>query len=91
VFLNYFNQGKPMKKWMTTLALLTLAGAALAAAAAPLNQETQDDIAKHQKISAAHAEAAKCLAAGKPDAECEGALLSACKGIAFGKFCGMKH
>lgn len=62
-----------------------------ASAATTLSQETQDDIAKHQKIAAAHAEAAKCLASGKSDAECEGALQGACKGIAYGKFCGMKH
>jgi hypothetical protein len=57
----------------------------------PLSQETLDDIAKHEAIAAAHTAAAQCLRAGKPDAECEGALLGACKGIAFGKFCGMKH
>ena len=62
-----------------------------AADAPALNQETLDDIAKHEKIAAAHTEAAKCLRAGKPDAVCEGALLQACKGIAIGKFCGMKH
>ena len=71
--------------------LLAMANVSWAAGAPTLNQETQDDIAKHQKIAAAHTEAAKCLAAGKSDAECEGALLAACKGIAIGKFCGMKH
>ena len=80
-----------MHKWLISIAMLALTSAAWAASTAPLNQETQDDISKHQRISAAHAEAAKCLAAGKPDAECEGALLAACKGIAYGKFCGMKH
>jgi hypothetical protein len=84
-----------MKTWQTGLAALAL-GLALssqvAAADAPaLNQETLDDIAKHERIAAAHTEAAKCLRAGKPDAVCEGALLQACKGIAIGKFCGMKH
>lgn len=61
------------------------------AATPVLDQETQADIAKHQQIAAAHAAAAKCLASGKSDAECEGALQAACKGIAYGKFCGMKH
>jgi len=61
------------------------------AAPTELNQETKDDIAKHEQISAAHAEAAKCLREGKADEVCEGALLAACKGIAIGKFCGMKH
>jgi len=58
---------------------------------APLSQETQDDIAKHRTISAAHEAAAKCLESGKSDEYCEGQLLAACKGIAIGKFCGMKH
>lgn len=77
------------------IGLLLFASLALSAhvlAATPeLSQETLEDIAKHEKIAAAHAEAAKCLRAGKPDEVCEGALLAACKGIAFGKFCGMKH
>ena len=62
-----------------------------AAESPKLSQETLDDIAKHEKIAQAHKEAANCLRAGKPDAVCEGALLAACKGIAIGKFCGMKH
>lgn len=80
-----------MKTAFLTFAFLAFVGAAFAASEKPLSRETQDDIAKHQRISAAHAEASKCLASGKSDAECEGALLNACKGIAFGKFCGMKH
>ena len=73
-------------------ALLANLGNALAATAAPaLSQETQEDIAKHEAIAAAHTAAAQCLREGKADAVCEGALLGACKGIAFGKFCGMKH
>lgn len=83
-----------MKKLILALATLaTLAGSAsvYAADAPNLNQETLDDIAKHEKIAAAHAEAAKCLRAGKPDDVCESALRQACKGVAIGKFCGMKH
>jgi hypothetical protein len=81
-----------MKKYIFIIAALALSAQVFAAAAAPeLNQETRDDIAKHETIAAAHTEAAKCLRAGKPDAVCEGALLQACKGVAIGKFCGMKH
>ncbi len=80
-----------MKSFLLGLAALAL-GAHVAAATPPaVNQETLDDIAKHEKIAAAHSEAAKCLRAGKPDEVCEGALLQACKGVAIGKFCGMKH
>lgn len=80
-----------MKTWLIACAGLMLTILVFAAEAPKLNQETLDDIAKHEKIAAAHAEAAKCLRAGKPDEVCEGALLNACKGNAFGKFCGMKH
>jgi len=80
-----------MKAWFYGLAALALCAQVAAAAPPPVNQETLDDIAKHEKIAAAHTEAAKCLRAGKPDEVCEGALLQACKGVAIGKFCGMKH
>ena len=80
-----------MKTWLFSLASLALITLVNAADAPKLNQETVDDIAKHEKIAAAHTEAAKCLRAGKSDEVCEGALLAACKGIAIGKFCGMKH
>ena len=80
-----------MKTWLVGMAAWALSAHVFAAGAPALNQETRDDIAKHEKIAAAHTEAAACLRAGKPDAVCEGALLQACKGIAIGKFCGMKH
>jgi hypothetical protein len=79
-----------MKSWSVGLLSVVLCVLAHAAPAA-LNQETLDDIAKHEAIAAAHTAAAKCLREGKPDAVCESALLGACKGIAIGRFCGMKH
>jgi hypothetical protein len=42
-------------------------------------------------MAAAHEAAAKCLEAGKKDEVCEQELRAACKGLAIGKFCGMKH
>ena len=80
-----------MKPWIFALAALALGAQVYAAKGPELNQETLDDIAKHEAIAAAHSAAAKCLRDGKADAECEGALQAACKGIAIGKFCGMKH
>lgn len=80
-----------MKTWLVTFTTLVLTVLVHAGDAPKLNQETLDDIAKHEKMAAAHTEAAKCLRAGKPDEVCEGALLQACKGVAIGKFCGMKH
>ena len=80
-----------MKLCFFAFSLLLLVGSSFAATEKPLSQETQEDIAKHLRIAAAHTEAAKCLASSKSDSECEGALLNACKGIAIGRFCGMKH
>jgi len=80
-----------MKKWILASLVFAVSAAAYAAPASPLSQETLDDIAKHETIAAAHTQAAKCLREGKADEVCEGALLQACKGVAIGKFCGMKH
>ena len=80
-----------MKSLFLACATMALAAQVCAATTPALDQETLADIAKHEKISAAHAEAAKCLRAGKPHEVCEAALSQACKGVAIGKFCGMKH
>lgn len=54
-------------------------------------QEIKKDIERHRQMAAAHEAAAKCLASGqKPDA-CQKALQNACKGLAIGKYCGMRH
>lgn len=53
--------------------------------------ETRQDVARHRAMAAAHAAAAKCLESGKPHDVCEKELQAACKGLAIGKFCGMKH
>ena len=55
------------------------------------DKELKEDIARHRAMAAAHEGAAKCLEAGKKDAVCEKELQAACKGLAIGKFCGMKH
>ena len=78
-----------MKK--TLLALVVLAQAATFSIAAESDKETKEDIAKHRAIAAAHEAAAKCLEAGKGDEVCNKELQAACKGLAIGKFCGMKH
>lgn len=49
------------------------------------------DIAAHRTIAAAHEAAAKCLESGKSEESCQAELRKACKGLALGKFCGMKH
>lgn len=54
-------------------------------------QETKEDIARHRAMAAAHEGAAKCLESGKKDEVCEKELQASCKGLAVGKYCGMKH
>lgn len=54
-------------------------------------KEIQEDIQRHRAMATAHENAAKCLESGKKDAVCEKELQTACKGLAIGKYCGMKH
>ena len=56
-----------------------------------LDKETKEDIARHRAMAAAHEGAAKCLESGKKDEVCEKELQASCKGLAVGKYCGMKH
>jgi len=52
---------------------------------------TKEDVRRHRIIAAAHEAAAKCQESGKDEAICDAELEKACKGIAYGKYCGMKH
>ena len=81
-----------MKELLTALALapLLLAGA-LAHAQTHSDKETKADIERHRAMAAAHEAAAKCLEAGKGHDTCEKELQTACKGLAIGKYCGMRH
>ena len=78
-----------MKKQL--LALVLIAIAATFSVAEESDKERKEDIAKHRAIAAAHEGAAKCLEAGKKEEVCNKELQAACKGLAIGKFCGMKH
>lgn len=78
-----------MTKTLATVLLATLFTAS--ALAAEPDKDTKEDIARHRAIAAAHEDAAKCLESGKGDEVCEKAMQAACKGIAIGKYCGMKH
>jgi hypothetical protein len=53
--------------------------------------EVRKDIADHKAMAEAHLNAAKCFEAGKSEKECHGQLAKDCKGLAIGKYCGMKH
>lgn len=76
--------------------VLTLSVALLLSAAAhgqqpKLSEHARRDVERHRTMAAAHEEAARCLEAGKAEEECLKALQQRCKGLAIGKFCGMKH
>jgi len=49
------------------------------------------DVADHRAMAEAHLNAARCLESGKPEKECQAQLAKDCKGLAIGKYCGMKH
>jgi len=55
------------------------------------DQRAKEDIAVHRAIAAAHEKAAKCLESGKTEKECHAHFPVECKGIAIGKYCGMRH
>ena len=79
---------KPMNKIAFFLAAMSLSWGALAQHS---SKEVQEDIARHRAMAEAHEAAAKCLESGKKPAQCTKELQTACKGLALGKYCGMKH
>lgn len=54
-------------------------------------EQMKKEIAQHRAIAAAHEAAAKCKESGKDEEICHAELAKACKGLAIGKLCGMKH
>lgn len=79
-----------MRKLPWFLSLLLVAVAATAQKA-PLSDHAKKDIERHRAMAAAHEEAARCLESGKSESECVKALQQRCKGLAIGRYCGMKH
>lgn len=63
----------------------------LVALAAESAEDIKKDVQRHRAMATAHEAAAKCLESGKNPDECQKALQAACKGLAIGKYCGMKH
>lgn len=74
-----------------TLALLLAAATALAQQGGHSDKETRADIERHRAMAAAHEAAAKCLESGKGHDQCQKDLQAACKNLAIGKYCGMRH
>lgn len=82
-----------MKKTLTALALapLLLAATLAQAQGGHSEKETKADIERHRAMAVAHEAAAKCLESGKGYDACMKELQAACKNLAIGKYCGMKH
>jgi hypothetical protein len=78
---------------MKPLLLVAFVGAVLTSPvwAQHSDKELKEDIARHRAMAAAHEAAAKCLEAGKGEKQCLAELQTACKGLAIGKYCGMRH
>lgn len=55
------------------------------------DQDVKEDIQRHRAMASAHEGAAKCLETKKDEKVCMAELQAACKGLAIGKYCGMKH
>jgi hypothetical protein len=79
------------KKLLLVPAVIVLSATFSVAFAQHADKETKEDIQRHRAMAAAHEAAAKCLESGKKDDVCEKELQDACKGLAIGKYCGMKH
>ena len=73
------------------LGILALSAVLSVAQAQHTDKETKEDVLRHRAMAAAHEASAKCLESGKKPDVCLAQLQAACKGLAVGKYCGMKH
>ena len=73
------------------LGILALSAVLSVAHAQHSDKEIKEDIQRHRAMAAAHEAAAKCLESGQKPDVCTKQLQTACKGLAVGKYCGMKH
>lgn len=76
-----------MKKLLLAMAFIPVLALAQSHSAAELKKDVQ----RHRAMAAAHEAAAKCLESGRAPDACQRELQGACKGLAIGKYCGMKH
>ncbi len=80
-----------IKKMPLALVALGLAATFSIANAQHSDKQTKEDVQRHRAMAAAHEAAAKCLESGKKEEVCIKDLQASCKGLAVGKYCGMKH
>ena len=76
---------------LSSLALFAGTAATRAAEPAKLSEHAAKDVQRHRAMAAAHEAAARCLESGKSEEVCQKELQTACKGLAIGKYCGMRH
>jgi len=79
------------KYWMVCGVVCLSAFSAAAWAQQHSDKELKEDIDRHRAMATAHGKAAQCLEAGKEAKVCMAELQAACKGLAIGKYCGMRH
>ena len=78
--------------WVTAVSAQSAPAAPKPAAApAAISDHLKKDITRHRAMAQAHGAAARCLEAGKGEDVCNKELQAACKGLAIGKYCGMRH
>jgi hypothetical protein len=78
--------------WSAWVGGMMLSATAVLAQPAPtLSDHVKKDIERHRAMAAAHEAAARCLESGKSEDTCVKELQAACKGLAIGKHCGMRH
>ena len=80
-----------LPKLLSATAALMLCATFSVALAQESDKEKKEDIQRHRAMAGAHESAAKCLESGKKEEVCVKELQAACKGLAVGKYCGLKH
>ena len=80
-----------LPKLLSATAAAVLCATFSVAHAQESDKERKEDIQRHRAMAAAHEAAAKCLESGKKEDVCGKELQAACKGLAVGKYCGLKH
>ena len=81
----------PLSRLFFASAAMVLSVAFSVAHAQESDKEKKEDIQRHRAMAVAHESAAKCLESGKKEDVCVKELQAACKGLAVGKYCGLKH
>lgn len=55
------------------------------------DKDLAEDVARHRAMAVAHEGMAKCLESKRGEKACMAELQTSCKGLAIGKYCGLRH